>query len=265
MKEIGKEELKIIQLDILKSVHDFCEQRGLRYSLTYGTLLGAVRHKGFIPWDDDIDIMMPRPDYEIFQRTYAGFNSDYSVQSYYNDASYWFSFIKVYDKRTLFVEAAARNGVYVDIFPIDGMPEEQEDINKIRNEVSLLVNHDLRWATKEYRVRTKKKDRILNYLKYQCRRFMVGSRLDTIKKIDEMFLGNAFESSPMAGIFFFDRMTAVLPRTLYEHYKPIQFEGHMFNSIGDTHLFLKCVYGDYMQLPPEEQRVGRHNIHAYWL
>ena len=265
MREIGKEELKQIQIAILVSIHEFCEQHGIRYSLSAGTLLGAVRHKGFIPWDDDIDIMMPRPDYERFRTSYPGFEPQYSVQSYHNDESYWFNFVKVYDNRTLFIEGAARNGVYVDVFPVDGFNDNSEEIAVILEKATSLLNRDLRWATKEYRVRTNKKDIFLHYLKYQCRNRMVARRQKTIKKIDEMFMNQTFETSPMAGMFFFDRMLAVLPRTLYEEYKLIDFEGRPFCCINNTHQFLKSLYGDYMQLPPEEERVGRHNIHAFWL
>lgn len=265
MREVGKEELREIQIEILKSIHSFCVHEGLRYSLSSGTLLGAVRHKGYIPWDDDIDIMMPRPDYEMFRKTYPGYNPNYSVQSYHVDESYWFNFVKVYDKRTVFVENAAKNGVYVDVFPIDGLPNSQEERMRILERATVLVNRDLRWTTKEYRVKTQKKDVILHYLKYLCRNKLVDSRQNTIKKLDELFLFNSFDNSPVAGVFFFDRMLAVLPRTIYDQYKSIEFEQISFSCIEDTHLYLSALYGDYMKLPPVEKRVPGHNIHAYWL
>ncbi len=265
MREIGKEELKKLQLDILISIHEFCQQQNLRYSLSSGTLLGAVRHKGFIPWDDDIDIMMPRPDYERFIESYPGFNQNYEVQSYKNDDSYWFNFGKVFDNRTLFIEGAARNGVYVDIFIVDGFPDDEQEMSNILSEATLLVNRDLRWATKEYKVKTNFKDKILHFLKYQYRRHLVAKRQVTAKRIDDLFLCHAFEKSPMAGYFFFDFYEGILPRPVYEQYKSIQFEGYDFMSIVDTHTYLENVYGDYMKLPPVEQRVGRHNIHAFWL
>lgn len=100
--------------------------------------------RAIIPWDDDIDIMMPRPDYEIFQKTYPGYNSNYSVQSYHVDKSYWFNFVKVYDNRTVFVENAAKNGVYVGVFPVDGLPNSQEERMRILERATVLVNRDLR-------------------------------------------------------------------------------------------------------------------------
>jgi len=209
--------------------------------------------------------MMPRPDYETFRVSYPGFNSHYTVQSYHVDDSYWFNFVKVFDNRTLFVESASRNGVFVDVFPVDGFPESKQERDSILGRATQLLNRDLRWATKEYKVKTQSKDRIRHFLKYQCRSRLVDTRQQTIKNIDGLLMSNGFESSPLAGMFFFDRLLAVLSRSLYEQYKLIQFEGRSFYCVENTHVFLENLYGDYMQLPPVEQRVGMHNIHAYWL
>ena len=94
MNEITMSEMKIIALDILKSVADFCDKNEIYYLLAYGTMLGAVRHKGFIPWDDDIDIMMPRKDYLKFINTYNGFNDRYIVRSIENDENYTYTMAK---------------------------------------------------------------------------------------------------------------------------------------------------------------------------
>ncbi len=209
--------------------------------------------------------MMPRPDYEKFRVSYPGFNPHYSVQSYHDDDTYWFSFVKVFDNRTLFIESAARNGVYIDVFPVDGFPEDKSKRDSILDKAILLTNRDLRWATREYKVKTNGKDKIIHFLKYQYRHLLIDSRQRTITKIDNLFLDNSFDNSPVAGMFFFDRLMAVLPRLVYEQYKLIQFEGLSFYCVADTHQFLESLYGDYMQLPPVERRIGRHNIHAYWL
>ena len=100
MREIKFEELKNLQLDILLSVHDFCMKNGIEYSLAAGTLIGAIRHKGYIPWDDDIDISMPRPDYDKFICTFNQPNNYYQVIAMSNDREYGFPFAKVHDTRT---------------------------------------------------------------------------------------------------------------------------------------------------------------------
>ena len=100
-KTIIMEELRAIQLDILDKIHAFCTERGIRYSLGGGTLLGAVRHKGYIPWDDDIDIMLPRPDYDRFLKEFEGKYAELNLQYYGNDITCCIPFAKVYDNRTV--------------------------------------------------------------------------------------------------------------------------------------------------------------------
>lgn len=104
MKVICTDEMKHIQLDILKNVAKFCDENRIRYYLGFGTMLGAVRHKGFIPWDDDIDILMPRPDYLRFVKVFNKSNDRYEVKSIEIDEAYWNTFAKVFDLQTYMEE-----------------------------------------------------------------------------------------------------------------------------------------------------------------
>ena len=119
MKEIKNDELRTIQLDILQNVHDFCMKHDIKYTLAYGTLLGAVRHGGYIPWDDDIDIAMLRPDYERFMQEYK--NDIYKFTECRLDKDVHIGFGKVEDTRTIVIEGGnTKNlGVSIDVFPID--------------------------------------------------------------------------------------------------------------------------------------------------
>ena len=133
MKRVTPEELKRIQLDLLQKTADFCEQNGLRYFLCGGTLIGAVRHKGYIPWDDDIDIAMPRPDYDRFINTFNKQENYYQVVSRENNHAYSYAFAKVYDNRTILQELHYKGstfGVYIDILPADGVKDASQ-IRKI--------------------------------------------------------------------------------------------------------------------------------------
>ncbi|MBQ8445584.1 MAG: LicD family protein, partial [Opitutales bacterium] len=128
MREITHEELKQIQLGILDKVHEFCEKNGITYFLSSGTLIGAVRHKGYIPWDDDLDLYMPRADYDKFIKLFSA-NSPENTKllSLETDKKYQYPFAKVIDDRTEMVETAVgesfKIGVYIDVFPVDSVPD----------------------------------------------------------------------------------------------------------------------------------------------
>lgn len=123
MKEMTLQELHEVQLAMLDAVDNYCRLNHLRYSLGGGTLLGAVRHHGYIPWDDDIDIMMPRPDYEKFMRYFK--HEYYKLYDYRTDDTCGFSFAKLIDTRTIVQEYTITYSVFIDIFPIDGLPHQK--------------------------------------------------------------------------------------------------------------------------------------------
>ena len=132
MKRISFEEAKRVELDILLHVAKFCDEHGLRYFLAYGTLIGAVRHKGFIPWDDDIDIQMPREDYEKLLELYPKENTDekyFLLAPEMKGAHH--PYAKIIDTRTVKKELGAKKnnplGVDIDVFPLDGQPDGDKE------------------------------------------------------------------------------------------------------------------------------------------
>lgn len=153
-KEIMLEELREIQLQMMDKIHEFCESHNIRYSLGGGTLLGAVRHKGYIPWDDDIDIMLPRPDYDRFIREFEGAYKDLNIQHLGNDDTCCIPFAKVYDNRTVLIEKHQRSGVYIDVFPVDGLPEEQYILDYIGQWNKYI--HKIQYTTKFYKLNNSK-------------------------------------------------------------------------------------------------------------
>ena len=134
MKEMTLQEVQNVSLDILKDVHDFCEANHINYSLAYGTLLGAIRHKGFIPWDDDVDILIPRPD---FNRFCESFQSSKGYKLYRpEDPENFMVFARVCDNERTWVKtsrpwAAEKTGVWIDIFPLEGLPNEENDFQRM--------------------------------------------------------------------------------------------------------------------------------------
>ena len=146
MREITEiSELRSIQLNILKHIDVFCKQNSIKYFLSGGTMIGAVRHHGYIPWDDDIDIMMLRDDYERFISLYTQKDSSkYRLRYYKHDQSFTFPFVKIDDSDTLVVENVINKvndmGINVDLFPIDVVPNDKHFQRKMYSRTSFILN-----------------------------------------------------------------------------------------------------------------------------
>ena len=258
-KEITLEKLRNIQLDILDKIHSFCIERGIRYSLGGGTLLGAVRHKGYIPWDDDIDIMLPRPDYDRFLKEFEGIYKQYTLQTYMNDESYSFPFAKVYDNRTVLVEDGACNGIYVDVFPIDGLPEKNE-IPKFLYKLEIL-KHNITKTSKYYLFQ---KGWSLKF-RYYIKKILYPKRSESIFKLEELLHSYNFETTNLAGsILGRYGDIEVMDGHVFKSYVKLAFDGRKYYAIADYDLYLTKHYGDYMQLPPKEKQVSNHSFKAWW-
>ena len=259
MKVINFDELKSIQLDLLQKTVDFCENNNLRYFLCGGTLIGAIRHKGYIPWDDDIDIAMPRPDYDKFMKTFNQSGNYYQVVNPDINPKYEYCFTKVFDNRTVLKELHYPGdtfGVYIDIFPADGVNGASQ-IYKIMLLRKLLntkrANYYHRTLFKKL-INTIGKILLLPFSAHQiacwmdkeCRKYIFGS----VPKAG--VIANPFGPGEMVDKSVFDS-------DIYQ-----DFEGHRYRVPVGYDIWLRSVYGDYMQLPPEEHRVTHHTFEAWW-
>ena len=142
MKKLTREEVKTVQMDILDALVKFCDQNSLRISVSSGTLIGAVRHKGYIPWDDDIDVYMPRGDYMKLEKILPELlDGKYKLASLYRLKNWHLTFAKLYDIRT---ETKLQNrsvipyGVFVDIFPVDDVPENPVEFKSYMRKLGLM-------------------------------------------------------------------------------------------------------------------------------
>lgn len=259
MKRIDDiQELRQIQMGILDEVHHFCEAHGLRYFLSSGTLIGAVRHKGYIPWDDDIDIYMPREDYETFLNTYHDEKGIYRAINPASESHYYYTFAKVVDQRTHMVERETEGyeiGVYMDIFPVDYVTENLQQRERIFRQKKLL-----------YKIRRCKISNTnplkshLAYWVYKCWPMSVKQIECKIRKLIVLerptrTVCNMTEAGPsIKGCFPAEDIASSVD---------IEFESKTYKTMIGYRDYLERTYGDYMTLPPVEQRVT-HNFEAYW-
>lgn len=259
-REINLAEMQQITTVILREFDRFCNENNLTYFVGYGTLLGAVRHGGFIPWDDDIDILMPRADYERLKDfSYIDSGKRYILTGAHNREGWPYAFSKCIDSSTELDETRFNSGtigVYIDIFPLDGMPS-----GKVARK--LRLKHIYLW---HYLLNTlQKKDLSGGGLKSAVKKLMrpFAKRLGTkkiIDKLERLAQKNPFESSEWAG----SQMICVYgERECMRREWFVGRERHVFGDIevwipSEYDKILTALYHDYMQLPPKEQRVARH-------
>ena len=257
-------ELKKIQefeLGILSDFMKICDENGLRYFAFAGTGIGAVRHKGFIPWDDDIDIQMTRPDYEKFLNLFPAYakQNGLMVVNHTTKPYYGRNFSKIIDCDTVLIEPQYKTddpiGVFVDIWPLDGLPE-----NKVKR---YFYDKRAVLLSKLILASSMKKDKSLSFFK-RAAIFFAGmfNPHKLVLKLERMAKKYPVERSKfikcyLAGSFIFSR----------DEYKEkilLPFEDTEFFAPAEYDLILKKEYGNYMQLPPLEERVPHHVINTYY-
>lgn len=258
---IEKEELKKIQLEILEEVADFCEDQGLNYFLGYGTLIGAIRHHGYIPWDDDVDIVMPRPDYDRFIST---FNKTHDVRQVIEnslDRKYTLPFAKVHDTRTYMHETMYKDsgefGVYIDVFPLDGYGDARQlasikKMSKWLNAKKAVIDGQ----------RTLKKNLIIALGKV-C---LIGkSASDIVREMDKVARRYDYQSSVrVKSLFSVYGDNEACDKELLKETIFVEFEGAKYRVPRNYDTYLRKIYGDYMKLPPKEAQVTHHTFKVWW-
>ena len=265
---VTKDEVRQIQLELLRTFHNYCLSHGLRYSLSGGSLLGAVRHEGFIPWDDDIDVMMPRTDYETFLKEFEKASTHITILHYLKDSNYHLPQAKISDKRT-YRKGFESVGVNIDLFPVDGLPpnelfsewkKELDRLNKVRYEVYYINNPQ--FAPKS----------TLSPILYSVKRvyawgkhFLLPDWYEITKKYNDKLSAFPFDKSKNAAVVngkYGER--ELLPQSVFAKYIPLLFEGEKYMCIEGYDMYLSSLYGDYMKLPPEDKRVNGHDHELYW-
>jgi lipopolysaccharide cholinephosphotransferase len=269
--ELSNKMLQRLKDEELKVLIDFdkvCKQIGVNYTLSSGTLLGAVRNGGFIPWDDDIDVAMLRDDYNKFLEKGQSFLPDHLfIQTFETDKAYPYNFAKIRDTSTVLKEYATKtlnmtNGIFIDVFPIDIVSSNKLirwfDNNIIAGIYVLKFSSTIEWA-KNSRSRIRG---LIRRALFPLARLIGTYRLNTLesyirvknnKKDNGLTYGDQYIIPP-------NRLndTMLMPIDCFKNIEDIEFEGIKFKAMKNMDTYLTAIYGNYYELPPEDQRVPLH-------
>lgn len=258
MRKLELSESRTIMLDMCQAVHDFCIKEKINYSLAYGTLIGAYRHKGFIPWDDDFDIMMTRDEYERFSASFT--HPRYKCMTPFNSPNHYYAFSRIVDTKTcrlssknIFGKRYTVPGVCIDLYIVDNVPED--------------VNGQKRMIAK---VR-----RYAKFRKYTRKLMQVLHKVGLLNKQGAFYpmtmlcrlqakLRSSVKSSTKVICFSGPSANSIIfEKNVFKFYSECQFEGHIFLTIKEYDLFLKRNYGDWLTPPPKEERIPYHGGEYY--
>ena len=266
MEALDRQAIRTVQLDVLQAIDGFCRREGLRYSLACGTMLGAVRHKGYIPWDDDIDIYLLREDYEKLMASFpAVLDGHVQLASLERDPDCDMAFAKAYDNRTLYFEYAHPSeglGVNIDVYPIDDVPDDDRAWKR--------YDRRRRFFQKAYQVKFIRIVRERSLLKNALLVLMKLPVLAISRKRLARFLSRYSQKFNGRGYCsVFECAQGLLqkhkfPKSLFDQMAGYPFEDRVFQGFEDADSYLRNAYGDYMKLPPVEKRVTSHLFEAYW-
>jgi lipopolysaccharide cholinephosphotransferase len=254
-------EVQKVELSILKEVTLLCEKHNLTYYLYGGTLIGAVRHKGFIPWDDDIDIAMPRDDYERFLNiAKRELTPHLFLQHYTTEKKFCLLFIKVRDNSSTFIEPGGldykdiHQGIYIDIFPLDTISESKYKQVILFNLLGVLMKIYFMKKHSYYKSQT-----LLQKINLSIYKLLpVGSSFLTSICEKLCKAGRNKKSEYLADLMLKPSRKRIYRSEWFERKVKFEFEGRLYDGPAGYDDYLKHYYGDYMQLPPEAKRRPTH-------
>lgn len=260
-KKLDIDEIKEVELGVMDYIHNICREKGINYSLAYGSLLGAVRHRGFIPWDDDLDIALKRDQYDkLYQAILEDNNSIYKVVSWENDSRYPYPFYRVYDSRTVYENNYIQNdielGICVDVFPFD----DYKDVNK---EITKLDMYRRLSVYTLYGIRNKEAG-IKNIIRYLM---LVVFRLTRVKTWNKRLNDSSkvpVNSEYIDYLMESKKYSTKIDAKALDEVIECKFEDRVYNIPKDYDHILTIIYGsDYMEIPPLEKRIQHDDFVAY--
>ncbi|MFI3266458.1 MAG: LicD family protein [Rikenellaceae bacterium] len=263
MKELTISEIRALQIKILDAIVEFCDANNIRYFLCGGTLLGAVRHKGYIPWDDDIDIMMLRDDYQRLSAEFT--HKDMTILEHTKFKDYVYPFIKVSDNHTLctelkYTDKNSHLGVNIDIFPIDNIPNERRSRSRLISRIKLI-----RKCMRLKRLRFNRHRILKSIVHLIARIFLLPMSVSALcRSLTRVGCKYNNTNTDYKGIVVWGYGKREICRAeLFSSSVKVDFEGKQYDAPVGYKEYLTNVYGDYMQLPPENKRSSGHKFKVF--
>ena len=260
-RQLNEEEIKEVELGVMDYIHNLCQKENINYSLAYGTLLGAVRHKGYIPWDDDVDISLKRDEYDkLYQAVLRDNDPIYKVASWENDARYPYPFYRVYDARTVYENNYIENdidlGICVDVFPFDYYADVNKEMVKLDTYRRLSV-YTL------YGIHSKNAG-LKNIIRYLLVLVFRLTRVKTWNKKMNLLSMQANDNDSIDYLMENKRTSTKFEKTLLDKVMDSPFEDRTYKIPEAFHQILSAIYGDdFMEIPPVEKRVKHDDFVAY--
>lgn len=266
MRKLTLQEIHKYELELLKTFIEICEKNNLKYYMAGGSLLGAVRHKGFIPWDDDIDILMPRPDYMKFQKI----NFEKYCPSNVKVASFElgnlnYPFCKLFNTNIIidkeFVFDPTETNLWIDILPMDALPNDKKKIRKIFQR-SLFARRILKLQKAVLGKGTSRLKIMVKYILKPIASLIGMNRV--LHYLNKLALKYDYDKSELiGGIVMGYGPQEAMKKSEYIPVEKVEFEGIMVNAPKCWDYYLKSLYGNYMELPPENKRQA--HIMSLWV
>ena len=259
-------QLQLLETDILCDVVKVCNDNGISYTLSSGTLLGAVRHKGFIPWDDDIDVEIPINDYRIFLKiAQEALGNQYFVQNYMTDPNWNLAYTRIRRNNTTMLNPyhtkyKVHHGVWIDIFP--RVPINSGASFSIKRKWLSLCNFiQIEQSLENYEEEFKK---LLRPVGMFLVRAFSKLPMKTRQRIHTRMLNKVFNAKQEqcdSFTFVWGNITKIFPKEVFEgDSQEVFFEGKSYKAPHDYRSYLEIYYGDYMTPPPEDQRHGHGKL-----